>query len=629
MVKTGLVEAIDSLVPLDEHFATFRVWGILDTDIQEKEQKESQNQAIPSTEWKGQSQKFVLKMLGFSEWLEVHALASKVKGNSNDLLLKNLKAKFQEERKRSSKLIKKIFVKEDIVVDGMHINLVPPPGVVPSEGLVISDPESRIFFYNEARDYLVEARKIVENNLDNLGQNWNAKYCKLAECKASASNEDPLSAKHQRTSNIRRIQVRNIVKEVKDYLKTYSSAEMDISCLSTKLVKVVNSWQNCSLKYVQDVSKNGRAFNAVAFTPLSNLHISPLIPPEGLYKFACKLDTLSSLLVQMIILHYKCYTSKETCKLGLSATVGTSDTPSNNREDGSVNVIKSDKLSSMGPVFYANHLNGEPSKKVANLRNLITPDGNGGGCYSMVENYVKNAWSRVGLVRTLMNLKGIFFFKFCSNMGMESMLENGPCLIRNVSLLLRRWSPLANVFKEDLESVPVQVKLLDVPITAFMEDGLSSITTKHGTLLILDTYTTSMCLESWGRSSFVRAIIDLHANVDLKDTFVVVVPKLEDLSKLQLLRRRIIGRPSRKIRIPKSMVEKDIRVTQSDSVNSKGNDVNLGDSKDVKLDNADIDNENDVEDDDETSSSMASKNSKGTGSSKSVGGTGMKNLYKR
>ncbi|GKB15262.1 hypothetical protein Tco_0849185, partial [Tanacetum coccineum] len=57
MVKTGLVEAIDSLVPLDEHFATFQVWGILETDIQEKEQKESQKQTNPSTGWKGQSQK--------------------------------------------------------------------------------------------------------------------------------------------------------------------------------------------------------------------------------------------------------------------------------------------------------------------------------------------------------------------------------------------------------------------------------------------------------------------------------------------------------------------------------------------------------------------------------------------
>ncbi|GKA50381.1 hypothetical protein Tco_0743454 [Tanacetum coccineum] len=51
MVKTGLVEAIDSLVSLDEHLATFR-----GTVIQEQDQKESQNQTKPSTEWKGQSQ---------------------------------------------------------------------------------------------------------------------------------------------------------------------------------------------------------------------------------------------------------------------------------------------------------------------------------------------------------------------------------------------------------------------------------------------------------------------------------------------------------------------------------------------------------------------------------------------
>ncbi|GKC23603.1 hypothetical protein Tco_1025753 [Tanacetum coccineum] len=38
---------------------------------------------------------FRLKMLGFSEWLEVHALASQKSGKSNDMLLQSLRAKFQ------------------------------------------------------------------------------------------------------------------------------------------------------------------------------------------------------------------------------------------------------------------------------------------------------------------------------------------------------------------------------------------------------------------------------------------------------------------------------------------------------------------------------------------------------
>ncbi|GKA47002.1 NIN-like protein [Tanacetum coccineum] len=74
--------------------------------------------------------------------------------------------------------------------------------------------------------------------------------------------------------------------------------------------------------------------------------------------------------------------------------------------------------------------------------------------------------------------------------------ENGPWLVRNVPLILRKWSPMANVSNEDLKSVPGWVKLHDVPIAAFTEDGYNAIATKFGIALMLDTYTTSMCIES-------------------------------------------------------------------------------------------------------------------------------------
>ncbi|GKF73001.1 hypothetical protein Tco_0219333, partial [Tanacetum coccineum] len=51
---------------------------------------------------------------------------------------------------------------------------------------------------------------------DSLSEKYQRAMKGLAECKASARN-------------LRRIQVKDIVKEVEDYLKTYSSAEMDIS----------------------------------------------------------------------------------------------------------------------------------------------------------------------------------------------------------------------------------------------------------------------------------------------------------------------------------------------------------------------------------------------------------------
>ncbi|GKC28404.1 hypothetical protein Tco_1035698 [Tanacetum coccineum] len=61
---------------------------------------------------------------------------------------------------------------------------------------------------------------------------------------------------------------------------------------------------------------------------------------------------------------------------------------------------------------------------------------------------------------------------------------------------------------------------------SFSEDGLGAIATKLGTPLMLDSYTSDMCMQSWGRSSYARAMNELRADVELKDTIVVVMPAL-------------------------------------------------------------------------------------------------------
>nr|GFA48663.1 hypothetical protein [Tanacetum cinerariifolium] len=43
---------------------------------------------------------------------------------------------------------------------------------------------------------------------------------------------------------------------------------------------------------------------------------------------------------------------------------------------------------------------------------------------------------------------------------------------------------------------------------------------------LTDSYTADMCLHSWGRSSYARAMIELRADVELKDTIVVDMPKI-------------------------------------------------------------------------------------------------------
>nr|GEX08006.1 hypothetical protein [Tanacetum cinerariifolium] len=143
-----------------------------------------------------------------------------------------------------------------------------------------------------------------------------------------------------------------------------------------------------------------------------------------------------------------------------------------------------------GKSSYANVV-GKPSGKKLNIRTMFTPRGRG------------------------------------SMDGLDFMLENGPWFIRNNPLILKRWHPDENLLKEDVSIVPVSVKLHGVPVTAFSEDGLSAIATKLGTPLMLDSYTSNMCMQCCGRSRYTRVMIELRADVELKDNIVVAMPRVK------------------------------------------------------------------------------------------------------
>lgn len=127
-----------------------------------------------------------------------------------------------------------------------------------------------------------------------------------------------------------------------------------------------------------------------------------------------------------------------------------------------------------------------------------------------------------------MNAKGFFFFKSQSEKGLNDVLEGGPWMIRKSPLFLNKWSTNVNVSKEDHICVPVWVKLHDVPISGFTEDGLSVIASRVGKPMLLDSYTSSMCVSAWGRPSYARTMIEVSAENDLKVKVIIATPSLDD-----------------------------------------------------------------------------------------------------
>ncbi|GJZ33035.1 hypothetical protein Tco_0578471, partial [Tanacetum coccineum] len=145
---------------------------------------------------------------------------------------------------------------------------------------------------------------------------------------------------------------------------------------------------------------------------------------------------------------------------------------------------------------------GESSKKAmktVNIRTLFTPRGNGIDVVVPVESI------RAISERFVNTAYGFFLSKRVAYPVVANYVRNS-------------W--------EDVGNVLVWVKLHNVPVIAFCEDCLSAIAMRLGTPLMLNSYTFDMCLQSWGRSSYDRVMIELRADVELKDNIVVVMPKI-------------------------------------------------------------------------------------------------------
>ncbi|GKE42382.1 zinc knuckle CX2CX4HX4C containing protein, partial [Tanacetum coccineum] len=111
--------------------------------------------------------------------------------------------------------------------------------------------------------------------------------------------------------------------------------------------------------------------------------------------------------------------------------------------------------------------------------------------------------------KSTMNENNFFFFKLSSAKGVDDVLQNRPWMIGGSPVILNKWNPSIYLTKEDLLKVPIWVKFRDVPITAFTQDGLSMIATESGMPMMLDSFANTMCLYSWVRSSYARAMIEV------------------------------------------------------------------------------------------------------------------------
>ncbi|GKD50391.1 zinc knuckle CX2CX4HX4C containing protein [Tanacetum coccineum] len=102
---------------------------------------------------------------------------------------------------------------------------------------------------------------------------------------------------------------------------------------------------------------------------------------------------------------------------------------------------------------------------------------------------------------TFASQAGNMFKRVYIKVALEAILESGPWMIRNTPIIIKKWSMSTSLLKEELISIPIWVKLHDVPLQ--------------------------------GRSSFARCLIKVNSEADLVDSVTIGILSLtgDDFNK--------------------------------------------------------------------------------------------------
>ncbi|CAL5332213.1 unnamed protein product [Camellia sinensis] len=135
--------------------------------------------------------------------------------------------------------------------------------------------------------------------------------------------------------------------------------------------------------------------------------------------------------------------------------------------------------------------------------------------FHYVKTWAEKLWGN--LFEDVVSIDNSFFiFKVKSEEAMDTILEDGPYYVGARLIVIKKWQPGLKLTKCEFSSVPLWVKLYNVPLELWSEEGLGYIASILGTPLYLDEPT-------FKRSglTFARICIEVPANKEISKSFKI------------------------------------------------------------------------------------------------------------
>ncbi|XP_058734017.1 uncharacterized protein LOC131605709 [Vicia villosa] len=135
-----------------------------------------------------------------------------------------------------------------------------------------------------------------------------------------------------------------------------------------------------------------------------------------------------------------------------------------------------------------------------------------GGELSMnaLKNFMTRTWNFVQLPDMYYNDEGFFILRFRSFSDRDDVLMKGPYTIRNMPVLIREWNPDFKLKDDFLRTLPIWIKLPQLPLYLWGERSLNKIGSALGIPLVTDECTANKL-----RVSYARILVEMDITKEL------------------------------------------------------------------------------------------------------------------
>ncbi|KAI0489269.1 hypothetical protein KFK09_029111 [Dendrobium nobile] len=132
--------------------------------------------------------------------------------------------------------------------------------------------------------------------------------------------------------------------------------------------------------------------------------------------------------------------------------------------------------------------------------------------YEALLSVIKKTWPLRGSLSLLTMDEGFFLLKFSAIEDYEHAWSGGPWFFFGKPFILQKWTPDFIPKREEFPSIPLWIKILNLPLSLWTPEGISKLASCVGIPIVVDALTAAKT-----RLTFARVCVQITSNSLLPD----------------------------------------------------------------------------------------------------------------